>query len=393
MKLVEACKVVGLYDSSTKAIERMLNEGNDNVMIPVDTWAMFAEKGGIKGAVDWLPLEMVIKALNELYMARDKCKEVIYEITGMADIIRGSSNPNETLGAQEIKANYAGLRLKENQHDIARFASDLLRMKAQIMCSFYRPESLIEMSGILGTQDAPHAEAAIQLLKNEPIRSFKIEVATDSLVELDERAEQQSRTEFVQASSAFLEKAVPAAQAIPEIAPLLGEMLLFLIRSFKAGRPMEAAFEEAVQKLQTKPPQEQKPSEEDMKAQAEQQKLQAQQQADAQEAQQRAQEHQQELAAQQAMEQQRIAAQERADQRKQETEMLKEQMRQQAEADREERRQQNEMQMQAMTEMFNKWKAELDAATKIEAANIASKAKVDDAATQTSAAEIAREVT
>lgn len=368
--LVKAVKVVGIYDASSEGLKRILNEGTDNVMIPVDTWAMFAEKGGIKGAVDWLPIDMVIQALDSLYQSREACKQVIYEITGMADIIRGSSNPNETLGAQEIKANYAGLRLKETQSDVARFASDLLRIKAQIMCKFYRGETLMEMSGIAGTQDAEYAEKAIKLLKNAPIRSFRIEVASDSMVELDERAEQQSRTEFINASSQFLEKAVPAAQAVPEIAPLLGEMLLFFIRSFRAGRPMEAAFEEAVQKLNAPQQKPVKPTPEEMQAQADQQKLAAQQAADQQEAAARAQEHAAELAQEQQLEQQRIAAEERAAERKQQLDMMKAHMQEEAATSREQ-----------MRRLFDTWRTEFEGAIKIEAANIASKAKITDAAT------------
>jgi hypothetical protein len=402
-KLVEAVKVVGLYDASSKAISRLLDEGTDNTMIAVDTWAMFAEKGGIKGAVDFLPLEMVLTALKGLYEAREACKQVIYEITGIADIIRGSSNPNETLGAQEIKANYAGLRLKETQNDVARFASDLLRMKAQIMCAFYRPETLIEMSGIMGTNDAPHAEKAIALLQSDPIRNFKIEVATDSLVEMDERAEQQSRSEFIGAASQFLEKALPAAQAVPEMAPLIGEMLMFYIRSFRAGRPMEAAFEEAVQKLSTKPPEPKQPSEAELKAQGEAQKLQAQQQADAQKAQQEQHRTAAELAAKQqsealAAEQEtqrhaaELAAQQQADERNAMMEMAREQMKQEREDNREAMRQQGEQFQAVMQDTFARWKEELAAAVKIETANIASKAKVANEATTTATREVATEV-
>jgi hypothetical protein len=42
---------------------------------------------------------------------------------------------------------------------------------------------------------------------------------------------------------------------------------------------------------------------------------------------------------------------------------------------------------------FDRWKAELDASVKIEVANVSSKAKVADAATQTATNEIASEVT
>jgi hypothetical protein len=45
-----------------------------------------------------------------------------------------------------------------------------------------------------------------------------------------------------------------------------------------------------------------------------------------------------------------------------------------------------------MQDSFNRWKEELQAAVKIEVANISSKAKLEDAATETSTAEITREV-
>ena len=31
---------------------------------------------------------------------------------GISDIVRGASNPNETLGAQELKGQYASMRLR-----------------------------------------------------------------------------------------------------------------------------------------------------------------------------------------------------------------------------------------------------------------------------------------
>ena len=54
--LDKAIKVVGVYNSAATGVQRMLNEGVDNQLIPVDNWAMFAEAGGIKGQTDWLPI-------------------------------------------------------------------------------------------------------------------------------------------------------------------------------------------------------------------------------------------------------------------------------------------------------------------------------------------------
>jgi hypothetical protein len=278
-KLVEACKVTGIYDASQPAIERMLSEGYDNSLIPVDSWAMLAEKGGLKGSVDWFPLEMVVSTLQQMYAAREQTIQVIYAVTGLSDIIRGASQASETATAQQIKSNFASLRLKEIQNSVAVFASELLNIKAQIMCNFYKPETLIEMSGIMGTEDAQFAQPAIQLLKDGKLRDFRIEVASDSLVELDERGEQEARTQFLGAVGGFLKEAI---QAPPELAPLMGEMLLFGVRGFRVGRDIENAFDEAMAQL--KEPKPQQPDPEQVKAQAtiasEQAKQQAQFQID-----------------------------------------------------------------------------------------------------------------
>jgi hypothetical protein len=269
--LVKAVKVVGVYDASSEGVQRMLNEGVDNVLIPVNTWAAFAEKGGVKGAIDWLPLDMVLQALTALYQAREASKQVVYEITGLSDIIRGSSVASETATAQQIKSQFASLRIKALTNDIARFASDLLRMKAQIMCSMYRPEVLVAMSSMESSPDAQYIPQAIQLLQNDVLRAFRIEVATDSLVELDEAGEKASRLEFLTAAGGFIRE---AAQAPPAMAPVLAEMLMFGVRSFKAGQAMEASLEQyiAKQSEQAKqPPQPPPPDPAMMKIQSDQQ--------------------------------------------------------------------------------------------------------------------------
>jgi len=281
-KLVEAVKVVGVYDASQQSVQRMLSEGVDNQLISVDTWAAFAEKGGLKGVVDFMPLDSVLQALRECYAAREQAKQVVYEITGISDIIRGASIASETATAQQIKSQYASLRLKRLQTEVAQFASEVLRIKAQIMCDFYAPQTLVEMSGIMGTMDAQYVEQAIMLLKSEPARGFRIEVASDSLVEMDEATEKQSRIEFLGAVGQFMDRALPVTQQVPELAPLMGEMLMFGVRAFKGGRMMESAFDEALAKLNApKPPEQPQPDPEQMKmqamAQAEQAKAQIEQ--------------------------------------------------------------------------------------------------------------------
>jgi hypothetical protein len=364
--LVRAVKVVGVYDSSQQGVQRMLDEGVDNQLIPVSTWAMFAEKGGLKGTVDFLPVDAVLQALAALYQARDQSKQVIYEITGLSDIIRGASVASETATAQQIKSQFASLRLKHIQMDVARMASDILRMKAQIMCSMYRPEVLVKMSSMETSKDAALLPQAIELLRNDVVRSFRISVASDSMVELDEAQEKADRLEFLTAAGGFIREAV---QAPTELAPLLGEMLMFGVRSFKAGQGMEASLEQfisasAEKAKETKP--EPPPDPEMLKLQAQQQVEQGRMQ----------------------IEQAKMQATQQADQMRLQSDMQLAQFKAQIDAQVEQMKAEQAATAEAQRLEFDRWKAELDAATKIQVAQIGAQTAMDTASlsAQTSAA-------
>lgn len=377
--LVEACKVVGVYDASQPSIQRLMTEGVDNVLIPVDTWAAFSEKGGLKGTVDFLPLDMVIGALNECYKAREQAKQVVYDVTGLSDIIRGSSMASETATAQQIKGQYASMRLKRMQHDVARFASDILRIKAQIMCDLYSPETLVKMSGVEGTQDAQYLQQAIPLIKNEVLRTFKIEVAADSLIEMDEAGEKQARTEFLSAFGNAMHQALPIAQAAPEMKPVIMEALQFVIRTFKGGRQLENSLENATQQMaQPKPPQ---PNPEMMK-------MQAQQQADAA----RMQHEQQKAQFDSQLEMQRQQLEQAKAQAQNELEQMKLQSQQVIEAQKMQHEKELEMMKQQAESERAQAKMEMEASVKILIAQIGAKQAMDTqmlAATQAADAEVA----
>lgn len=277
--LTRALKVMGIYAADEPALARLMKEGNDAVMIPVTNWPAFMEKGGLKGAVQFMPLGDVVGALQSMYAARESCKQIIYETTGISDILRGASVASETATAQQIKSQFASIRLNDMKDDVARFARDLLRMKAEVICSKYQPEIILEISGIANTPDAALAPQAIALLKNEPARNFQIDIETDTLVQLDEQADKQSRIEFMQAASGFMQTAMAVSQAAPDAMPLMMNMMLFGVRGFKAGRELEgqfeqtiAAMEEKAKQMQAQPPQ---PNPEQIKAQAEAQRAQA----------------------------------------------------------------------------------------------------------------------
>lgn len=258
--LLQAVRVIGFYDGEVTTqntnLQNIFNGGYENQMVAVDNWSMFAEKGGAKGTFSFFPLETVVQTIQVLTEMREVIKRDLYEVTGISDVIRGASKASETLGAQQIKAQFASLRLSERKANVERFARDLLRLKAEVMAEQFSPETLAEISGYAempGNATDPEAmprfQAAVDLLRNQKLRSFRIDVETDSTVLPDRQQEQQETVAFLQAVTPFMEKMYAAIQAMPMGAPLFRELLLMGVRSFRKGRPVEAAFETALNQL------------------------------------------------------------------------------------------------------------------------------------------------
>jgi hypothetical protein len=329
--LVKALRVRGVYDASQPALQRLMTEGDNNALIPVDKWTGFSEKGGLKGSVDLLPLDTIAQALIQCYQARSDIKAQIYEITGISDIIRGQGAASETATAQQIKGQYAGLRLRSMQEDVALFASDLIRLKAQIICTKFQPETILQYAAAnqMSPSDQQLIPQAMRLIKDRPLRNFRIEIASDSLVQIDEAQNKRDRLEFIQAYGGFLSQALPVAQASPQMVPMMMELLKYGIGAFKQARGIEGELDTALEQMKQQA-QQPKPNPE---AEAEQAKMQA--------------------------EQQKVQA---------------EMQMEQAKLQQEGQLRAQEMQMQAQ---IDKYKADLDAQTKINVARIAANPGID----------------
>jgi hypothetical protein len=284
---INALKVRGVYDAAEPSLARLFTEGENNALLPVKNYAAFSEKGGLTGAINLVDIRPIAEGLQMAYQAMEQVKGQIYEIMGIADIQRGQTDPNETLGAQIIKSNNASGRLKTMQHDVVNFATALLQIKAQIICQHFTDDTIVKISGAmqLSPQDQALIPQALQLLKDEPAKNFRIEVTTDSMIYQDEQQEKADRMEFLQAMGGFLSQAIPAAQATPEITPMMMEMLKFGVTAFKAGKGLEGLIDETADKFrqqaqqmegQPKPP---SPEEQKMQMtmQIEQAKIQAKQ--------------------------------------------------------------------------------------------------------------------
>jgi hypothetical protein len=289
--LVKACRVAGAYDKSATQLPSLLTNAAENTLVPVDSWAAFAEKGGMKGAIEWLPLEQIVVTIEQLTKNREDVKNQIYEITGMADIIRGASKASETLGAQKIKAQYASMRIQERQKSVVHYSSAVFDLQCQIMRKHMDPAEIAKLAQVQFMNEAPElVQQAMQLVK-QPDFLLRARVESDTLSDIDFQAEKQDRMEYMTTITNYLKEVMPTMTGDPIMGPFLMQLLQFSLAGFKIGKQFEGELDQTFAKLQqalaAQPP--------GGKPDPEQQKVQAQLQLKEREAQLNAQGKQQDL--------------------------------------------------------------------------------------------------
>ncbi len=248
--LSEAIRVVGVYDKTSVELQRMLGQAAMNQMIPVDNWAMFAEKGGVKGAVDWFPIDMVVAALEKMTMRKAAVLNELYEVLGISDLMRGMSVASETATAQKLKAQFGGARVAHTQAALNSFVTSAMWLMLEVVARHWQPETIAKVSQIEQTADKQFAMPAIQLIKQSPDLIYRISVSTDSMSSPDWNEEKQQRTEFLQAISQFIGMCMPLIQMNPGSATFLIQVLQWAATGFKAGSQIESVLDQALASMQ-----------------------------------------------------------------------------------------------------------------------------------------------
>jgi hypothetical protein len=286
-KLMDGLKVRGIYDSTLTELSLLMKAG-DNELIPAQNVAAIAERTGLDKAIFMMPIETIAAVIKYLYEQRDQTKQVIYEITGIADIMRGATDANETKGAQVIKTQWGTQRLQRMQKEVQRYIRDLIRLKAEIIAEKFQPETLEKMTLVQlphqaeldmqkqqimaqyqqqalmaqqqGQQPPPPPqlppmpiswEAVVQAMRSDATRTYRIDIETDSTLSATQDSDMEGLQMVLTACAKILEAFGPAVQQGAMSVDILKELMLTVCRRAKMG----SAVEDAISKIQQPPPQ------------------------------------------------------------------------------------------------------------------------------------------
>lgn len=244
--LTQACKLVGVYDKKQEGIKRVFNEAIENDLVPVDNWAAFAEAGGVKGVIDWIPIEAVANVIEQLTVKQQQKIDQLYQVTGMSDILRGVAQKYEAAATTEAKDKFASIRVQALQDEFARFAGDLQSIKLEIMQKHFEPYCFIQQSNIENTPDAQYAEAAVALLQDYKKARWRVKIRPETLAMADYAQLKQDRVEFITGVSTFMQSAAPLAQLDKSIVPVMLKILQWGMAGFKGSNEIEGVMDQAI---------------------------------------------------------------------------------------------------------------------------------------------------
>lgn len=315
-KIVQALKVRGFYDGTLEGLDRVL-QADDNVLIPAENVAAMQQGQTLEKAIWLMPLEKLIAVLQQLYLQRTQVKQVIYEITGISDILRGASAASETATAQNIKNQWGTLRLKRSQKIVMQYVRESLRIMAEIACSKLSTQTLAGMTGLQfptaeqkgqaqmmlqqlqrqqppqqpGQPPAPQAGQLQQLLAqpsweeiqgmlaNDLQRNYKIDIETNSTVDAEATEDKANMGEYLNAVAQFMNGVAPMVQNGTMPFDAAKSILLAVTRRYRFGTEVEDDIAKMRPPQPPADPNAGKMQAEQAKAQLEMQKLQAETQA------------------------------------------------------------------------------------------------------------------
>jgi len=306
--LLDSVKMKGLIPAGGDvgdAVEQLIASDDDKLLIPVPGAALLAQ-GAAGDFVQWLPLDMIATAITGLIQARQQLIADFYELSGISDIMRGATEAEETLGAQQLKTQYGSVRVRCKIDELQRVAAEAVKIAAEIISEKFSQKTLLDMSqmdiptkreiekrikevekaaeGELKALEGQAQKAAqqqaevdpqqaqamfqqgqqavlakyapmlaeaeatipiedvVSLLRDDKARSFAFEIETDSTILTDELQEKASRNEFMQAFTTASQALMGMAAMGEQGAELAGELMKFTLAPYRAGRQLDGAI-------------------------------------------------------------------------------------------------------------------------------------------------------
>ena len=257
---VQAVRTTALYDATMgQQVEQLLQ--GDLKYIPVHNWPSYKGRGGQGNGIEYLDIGPYVQAIEVLQNARNIALEKLYETLKVSDLLRGTSAEYKTATANRLENQWSSLGLIVRQNQFAKFISEGINKLGTIIASKFSPETIFAIADadsllmplmpegdpqqVMMQMEGLKAEI-IRVLQDEDERCYRIEIASDSMVALDQAQEKSDGLELIEATGQFFEQMKAMVEQYPSMAAFSMELMQNFIRRFKGGKELEGLFQKAI---------------------------------------------------------------------------------------------------------------------------------------------------
>lgn len=251
ISLTRAIRPRLLFDNNVEGLQEALNEAasGDAFGVPNLAQSLVAAGGSLENVVQYIPVQQMVEALNNLYTALDNRLNSLYRLTGTSDMLQGlaQDQTQRTFGERQMTEKYALNQLAEPQRKMQEFVRDSYQLMCEMALKNFKDESLDQyiIPQTLPDDHQQRYKAALGMLK-EDTKRFRVELETDSTIALNEEYDKQIRTELVNTLTAAIEKTAATAANSPALVKIELHAMKYLIQGFRQGKMFQGEITEAI---------------------------------------------------------------------------------------------------------------------------------------------------
>jgi hypothetical protein len=290
--VTQTIRTNALYDASLGLQVEKLMIG-DLKMVPVMNWPSYKSRGGLQSGVEFMDIAPYVNALQQLQAARQSALQQLYETLKVSDLLRGTSEQYKSATANRLESQWSSLGLVVRQNMFCKFISDAIAKLGTIIAEQFDPETIFDVGdadrmieavlppppepppappmpegqegmspGDMGMTPPPmpmgppiemqiamYKEQILGFLRDDDRINYRIKIASDSMVAIDQAQEQQEGAQLMSTAGEFFNQMRSLIEQYP---PLLGfsiELFQNVIKRFKSGKELDGIFTKALNQI------------------------------------------------------------------------------------------------------------------------------------------------
>ncbi len=264
----QAIRTNAIYDATMgQQVEQLLQ--GDLKFIPVMNWPTFKGRGGSANGVEFMDVTPFVNALQVLQQARQSALQQLFETLKVSDLLRGASDATKTATANRLESAWSSLGLIVRQNQFSKFVSDAINKLGTIIAEQFSPDIIFDVADadtlllpmipepppsqdpMMPPPDKMQMVEAIkaqvyQLFTDDEQRVYRIEIASDSMVALDQQQDKAEGLELIQSVGGFFEQMKGMIEQYPPLAGFAMTLLQNVTRRYKGGGELDGVFQNAL---------------------------------------------------------------------------------------------------------------------------------------------------